>query len=160
MSEVNRKCYLSQIYTNHSIRVIGCTVHTPCKFSNSEIMSVSSHKSLQACSPLLSIRKKRKRWKGQSIIPVHVKEGGWHRCHQFSKRNGSCKKKTSKIPYNCIPNPRCVVLWYGHQKLKCNNTDISSRKQREFTSKFGSIWTQFWSGWYLWSRHVKCNLWS
>ena len=48
MSDVSHKCILSQIYTNHSIRVIGCTVLTQCKFSNSEIISVSDHKSVQS----------------------------------------------------------------------------------------------------------------
>ena len=48
MSEVSEKCNLLQKYTNHSIRVTGCTVLTRCQFSNSEIMSVSGHKSLQS----------------------------------------------------------------------------------------------------------------
>ena len=48
MSEVSRYCGLSQIYTNHSIRVTGCTVLTRCQFSSSEIMSVSGHKSVQS----------------------------------------------------------------------------------------------------------------
>ena len=48
MSDVSKQCKLSQIYTNHSIRVTGCTVLTRCEFSSSEIMSVSGHKSVQS----------------------------------------------------------------------------------------------------------------
>ena len=48
MSDVSEKCGLSRIYTNHSIRVTGCTVLTRCRFSESEIMSVSGHKSVQS----------------------------------------------------------------------------------------------------------------
>ena len=48
MQDISKKCDLSQIYTNHSIRVTGCTVLTRCNFSNSEIMSVSGHKSIQS----------------------------------------------------------------------------------------------------------------
>ena len=48
MSDLSEKCGLSQKYTNHSIRVTGCTVLTHCNFSASEIMSVSGHKSVQS----------------------------------------------------------------------------------------------------------------
>ena len=48
MSEVSKNCKLSQMYTNHSIRVTGCTVLTRLKFSAAEIMSVSRHKSVQS----------------------------------------------------------------------------------------------------------------
>ena len=48
MSDVSRECKLSQIYTNHSIRVTGCTVLTRCDFPSCDIMSVSGHKSVQS----------------------------------------------------------------------------------------------------------------
>ena len=60
MSEVSRKCNLSQIYTNHSIRVTGCTVLTRCKFSNSEIMAVSGHKSVQSLAIYQKTKQKEK----------------------------------------------------------------------------------------------------
>ena len=46
MSDLSRECHLSQIYTNHSIKVTGCTILTRCKFSHSEIMAISGHKSV------------------------------------------------------------------------------------------------------------------
>ena len=48
MGLISEKCGLSQLYTNHSIRVTGITVLTRMKFSPSEIMSVSGHKSVQS----------------------------------------------------------------------------------------------------------------
>ena len=48
MKEVSKNCKLSQIYTNHSIWATGITVLTRLKFSASEIMSVSGHKSVQS----------------------------------------------------------------------------------------------------------------
>ena len=50
MSNVSNKCGLSKVYTNHSIRVTAATVLTRMKFSPSEIMSVTGHKSVQSLS--------------------------------------------------------------------------------------------------------------
>ena len=48
MKDVSKECQLSQIYTNHSIRVTGITVLTRQNFTNSEIMAVSGHKLVQS----------------------------------------------------------------------------------------------------------------
>ena len=48
MADISTQCGLSKKYTNHSIRVTGITVLTRLKFSASEIMSVSGHKSVQS----------------------------------------------------------------------------------------------------------------
>ena len=48
MSEVSKNCDLSQIYTNHCIRVTGASILMRMKFSSSEIMSVTGHKSVQS----------------------------------------------------------------------------------------------------------------
>ena len=40
-----RKCKLSKIYTNHSIRVTGVTVLRRMQFASSEIMAITGHKS-------------------------------------------------------------------------------------------------------------------
>ena len=48
MSQLSIKCGLSQIYTNHCIRVTGASILTRMKFSASEIMSVTGHKSVQS----------------------------------------------------------------------------------------------------------------
>ena len=47
MSDLRRKTGLSHIYTNHAIRSTGITILTNAQFSNANIMSVSSHKSVQ-----------------------------------------------------------------------------------------------------------------
>ena len=48
MNEVSKKCNLSKIYTNHSIRATGITVLTRMNYTNSQIMSISGHKSIQS----------------------------------------------------------------------------------------------------------------
>ena len=48
MSDISKKCGLSKNYTNHSIRVTGASVLTRENFSASEIMSITSHKSVQS----------------------------------------------------------------------------------------------------------------
>ena len=68
MSDVSQKCGLSQIYTNHSIRVIGCTVLTLCKFPNSAIMSVSGHKSVQSLAIYQKTKDKEKKQMGHALF--------------------------------------------------------------------------------------------
>ena len=48
MTNVSINCGLSQIYTNHCIRVTGASILTRMKFYSSEIMSVTGHKSVQS----------------------------------------------------------------------------------------------------------------
>ena len=48
MSDISTNCHLSKMYTNHSIRVTGTTILTRMRFSASEIMSVTGHKSVQS----------------------------------------------------------------------------------------------------------------
>ena len=50
MGEVSLKCGLSKIYHNHSIRATGITVLTRMNYSNSQIMAISGHKSVQSLS--------------------------------------------------------------------------------------------------------------
>ena len=48
MSQVSLNCNLSQIYTNHCIRVTGASILTRFNFAASEIMSVTGLKSIQS----------------------------------------------------------------------------------------------------------------
>ena len=60
MSEVSKKCDLSKVYTNHCIRVTGASILTRLKFSASEIMSVTGHKSVQSLAIYQKTDEKRK----------------------------------------------------------------------------------------------------
>ena len=60
MSELSKNCKLSMIYTNHSIRVTGCTILTRCNFSYSEIMAVSSCKRIQSLAIYQKTKEKEK----------------------------------------------------------------------------------------------------
>ena len=48
MKNLSTKAALSKIYTNHDIRVTGCSVLALTKFSDKQIMSVSGHKSCES----------------------------------------------------------------------------------------------------------------
>ena len=48
MTDVSKECELSIMYTNHSIRATGISVLTRQNFTNSQIMAVSGHKSVQS----------------------------------------------------------------------------------------------------------------
>ena len=63
MSEVSKKCGLSKIYTNHSIHVTGVTILTRMKFTASEIMLVTGHKSVQSLARYQRT-KEEKNWNG------------------------------------------------------------------------------------------------
>ena len=60
MSVVSEKCGLSKIYTNHCIRVTGASILTRLKFSASEIMAVTGHKSVQSLAVYQKTDDKRK----------------------------------------------------------------------------------------------------
>ena len=48
MKTLSDKAKLSRIYTNHDIRVTGCSVLGRCNFSDKQIMSISWHKSVES----------------------------------------------------------------------------------------------------------------
>lgn len=48
MSGLSKSCQLSQRYTNHDIRVTGCTILFRCQFTNKEIMAITGHKSVNS----------------------------------------------------------------------------------------------------------------
>ncbi|KAJ8311024.1 hypothetical protein KUTeg_011425 [Tegillarca granosa] len=48
MPELSRKCSLSQIYTNHSVRTTGVTILTKRNFSAAQIMSLTGHRSVSS----------------------------------------------------------------------------------------------------------------
>ena len=50
MMDISKECHLSIRYTNHSIRATGISVLTRQDFTNSEIMAVSGHESVQSLS--------------------------------------------------------------------------------------------------------------
>ena len=68
MSDVSKKCQLSQIYTNHCIRVTRATVLTRKKFSASEIMSVTGHKSVQSLATYQKTEDKQKVVMGKALF--------------------------------------------------------------------------------------------
>ena len=67
MSEVSKNCDLSKIYTNHCIRVTGASILTRMKFSCSEIMSVTCHKSVQSLAIYQKTRDTTKKEMGSII---------------------------------------------------------------------------------------------
>ncbi|CAG2238467.1 unnamed protein product [Mytilus edulis] len=48
MSELSKKCKLSIVYTNHSIRATGATVLSQNMYGSAQIMAVTGHKSVQS----------------------------------------------------------------------------------------------------------------
>ena len=74
MSDVSKQCNLSRKYTNHSIRVTGCTVLTRCNFSHSEIMAVSGHKSVQSLAVYQKTKDTQKIQMGKALFQSMTRE--------------------------------------------------------------------------------------
>ena len=67
MTDISTKCDLSRMYTNHCIRVTGISILTRMRFSASEIMSVSGHKSVQSLAIYQKTDDKKKREMGDVL---------------------------------------------------------------------------------------------
>ena len=65
MSDISQKCNLSKIYTNHCIRVTCASILTRMKFSASEIMAVTGHKSVQSLAVYQKTDQKKERRNGK-----------------------------------------------------------------------------------------------
>ena len=48
MKKLSNSAKLSQLYTNHDIRVTGLSILGRCNFSDKQIMSISGHKSVES----------------------------------------------------------------------------------------------------------------
>ena len=67
MKEISVKYGLSQIYTNHSIRVTGATILTRDSYASSQIKEVTGHKSVSSLAIYQRVSNKEKMQMGQSL---------------------------------------------------------------------------------------------
>ena len=67
MKTLSKKCGLSKVYTNHSIRVTGATILSQGKFSASQIMSVTGHKSVSSLAIYQRVSDNEKLDMGQAL---------------------------------------------------------------------------------------------
>ena len=67
MTNINKKCRLSQVYTNHSIRATGAIILAKHMFRNSQIMAVTGHKSVASLSLYQRVDKEDKIRMGQTL---------------------------------------------------------------------------------------------
>ena len=67
MKELSTMCHLSQIYTNHSIRVTGATILSQEHFGPKQIMSVTGHKSVSSLAIYQRISNMEKLRMGQTL---------------------------------------------------------------------------------------------
>ena len=92
MSEVSKKCDLSKMYSNHSIRATGITVLTRMNYSNSQDMAISGHKSVQSLSIYQKNRTEGKAGDGQCAISVSYQ----------ARRSNYMVKSTTTWKFNSI----------------------------------------------------------
>jgi hypothetical protein len=67
MSDLSKKCNLSKIYTNHSIRATGATMLSKGMYGPPQIMAVTGHKSVQSLTVYQRVDEDEKLKMGQSI---------------------------------------------------------------------------------------------
>ena len=129
MNDISDKCKLSQIYTNHFIRVTGATVLTRSNFSSSEIMSITGHKSVQ------SLTRYQKTQDQQKIAMGHVMHQSLTRQESditVKDRKELCgKKKAKAIQYgrynvNVNVGPSNAVTLVTPQNIVQNKENVSA----------------------------------
>ena len=98
MSELSRNCNLSKIYTNHSIRVTGCTVLTRCNFSYSEIMAVSGHKSVQSLAIYQKTKENEKIKMGKALFQSMTRSEDEIDINKYEKEIKAPKKLLALLP--------------------------------------------------------------
>ena len=67
MTNISKKCRLSQVYTNHSRRVTGATILAKRMYANSQIMAVTGNKSVASLSLYQRVDKEDKIRMGQTL---------------------------------------------------------------------------------------------
>jgi hypothetical protein len=67
MTKLSKKCDLSQVYSNHSIRVTGATILSRQNFAASQIMAVTGHKSVSSVSVYQRVSDREKLQMGMAL---------------------------------------------------------------------------------------------
>ena len=109
MSNVSKQCGLSQRYTNHSIRVTGCTVLTRCNFSHSEIMAVSGHKSIQSLAVYQKTKEKQKLQMGKALLQSMTRSEDEIDVNKRQQIESVPKAKAQPPPLPQVPDPNVMA---------------------------------------------------
>ena len=74
MTNLSKKCKLSEVYTNHSIRATGAIILAKNMYCNAQIMAVTGHKSVQALSMYQRVDDEDKIRMGKTLTDNVLKE--------------------------------------------------------------------------------------
>jgi integrase len=74
MTNLSKKCKLSEVYTNHSIRATGATILAKNMYCNAQIMVVTGHKYVQALSMYQQVDDEDKIRMGKTLTDNVLKE--------------------------------------------------------------------------------------
>ena len=110
MTNVSINCNLSQMYTNHCIRVTGASILTRLKFSSSEIMSVTGHKSVQSLAIYQKTQDKTKEEMGSVLAQAMEKD----------EENVQRKQITAPKPVLALPPPHRTVYTSSGEQAQFN----------------------------------------
>ena len=110
MSDLSGKCKLSQIHTNHSTRVTGCTVLNRFNFSASDIMSVSGHKNVQSLTIYQKTQHKQKAKMGNILFQSMTKP-------EEEIQVDQPKKLTAPPTQQALPGPSNSMATNSEQAL-------------------------------------------
>ena len=67
MTNLSKKCDLSRVYSNHSIRATGATILSRSNFNPAQIMAVTGHKSVSSLTVYQQVSEGEKLIMGQSL---------------------------------------------------------------------------------------------
>ncbi|CAG2230190.1 unnamed protein product [Mytilus edulis] len=114
MSELSKKCKLSIVYTNHSIRATGATVLSQNMYGSAQIMAVTGHKSVQSLTTYQRVDTNEKIKMGKTISDNLVQRAviaSNHTCNRSkSDDSGSFMEQIQDIDIGDIPYHQQVVV--------------------------------------------------
>ena len=151
MSDVSKNCNLSQKYTNHSIRVTGCTVLTRCNFSHSEIMAVRGHKSVQSLAVYQKTKDTQKIQMGKALFQSMTREEEDIDVNRKKEIREPPTKKALPAPAAPTPQPSMMAT-QSEKAIVPVQKDTVAPEIIPFEANFEDDVFRF--------RSIKCPLWS
>ena len=113
MKDLSAECQLSKPYTNHSCRSSGTTILTKCGFADSQVMSVTGHRSVQSLTQYQHVGSAEKICRGNALANA-LKP----RQFQFNASDideifssfATCTASESNMPNTAVYKLQCELL--------------------------------------------------
>ena len=148
MKHLSEKLKLSQIYTNHCIRVTGATNLTRANFSPKQIMSVSGHKSLESLAIYQKVANDEKMMMGMaltySLLCPHdiAKITNTNQVSTPTPANPVIIQQKDPQPLLALPAPMPMTISTPDNSLLTINEQAITTKNKEYLQEVTEVAAQ------------------